>query len=131
MARISADDWDAERWPHFSVRELACQHCGRLSMEEEFLDDLETMRELIGPMRISSGYRCDGHPIEAAKETPGSHSKGIAVDVACRGQGAFMVLQAALDDGSMWGIGVSQQGESRFIHLDQLEADYRPSLWSY
>lgn len=128
--RITDADWDSERWPNFSIRELACQHCGRLEMEEDFLDDLQTMREAVGPMRITSGYRCDGHPIEAAKPTPGSHSKGVAVDVACRGQGAFNVLHAALDVG-MWGIGVAQKGDNRFIHLDQLNADYRPSVWSY
>tara|TARA_Y100001963_G_scaffold63579_1_gene88565 strand:+ start:994 stop:1293 length:300 start_codon:yes stop_codon:yes gene_type:complete len=99
-------------------------------MNEDFMDSLQAMREQVGPMQITSGYRCPKHGIEILKKAPGSHSKGVAVDVACRGQGAFNVLRAALEQG-MVGIGVSQQGDSRFIHLDQLSASYRPTIWSY
>ena len=128
--KFTADSWPKDRWPNFSFSEMSCQHCGECDMNEDFMDDLQAMREQVGPMTITSGYRCPEHGIEILKKAPGSHSKGVAVDVACRGQGAFNVLRAALEQG-MVGIGVSQQGDSRFIHLDQLSASYRPTIWSY
>ena len=128
--KFTAENWPKDRWPNFSFKEIACQHCQECDINEDFMDDLQTMREFVGPMKITSGYRCPSHPIEAAKPAPGSHSKGLAVDVSCRGQGAFNVVRAGLEQG-MLGIGVSQQGDSRFIHLDQLSASYRPSIWSY
>jgi zinc D-Ala-D-Ala carboxypeptidase len=128
--KLTAETWPTDRWRNFSFKEMSCQHCGECDLNEDFMDDLQTMREFVGPMKITSGYRCPEHPIEKAKKAPGSHSKGLAVDVACRGQGAFNVLRAGVEQG-MFGIGVSQMGDHRFIHLDQLNAAYRPSVWSY
>ena len=102
-------------------------------MQPEFLSILERIRARYGaPMRISSGYRCPEHPVEASKPSPGAHSTGLAVDVLIYGDRALELMQIALEEG-IHGLGVSQKGDhsSRFIHLDILEGRGRPNCWSY
>ncbi len=128
--------WPRERWPNFTFNEMACTHCGVCDVDELFMDTLQLIRnELSTAMQITSGYRCADHPIEVLKAKPGSHEKGCAVDVACWGARAYRLLQAACKDDRMAGIGIHQSPKApnakRFLHLDQLVADYRPALWSY
>lgn len=83
------------------------------------------------PMRITSGYRCPEHPIEAKKDKPGAHASGLACDVGVDGKQAYELMKHAFALG-FTGIGVSQKGSGpRFIHLDMLEEAPRPNIWSY
>ena len=82
------------------------------------------------PMRITSGYRCPEHPLEAKKSKPGAHASGLACDVGVDGQEAYDILKLAFQLGFK-GIGVNQKGTGRFIHLDMLEEAPRPNVWSY
>ena len=95
---------------------------------------LQELRDSYGkPMRITSGYRCPNHPIEAAKSKPGAHASGRAVDVAVSHNEAYILLRLAVRMGFS-GIGVQQKGDGRFLHLDDLETKdgfMRPTVWSY
>ena len=76
--QVDPNDW---QWRHFGPHELACPHCLALRIDPFTLDQLEAARVLYGaPIRIASFYRCRKHPIEAAKLTPGPHTRGTAVD---------------------------------------------------
>jgi zinc D-Ala-D-Ala carboxypeptidase len=122
-------DWS--RYPNFKADEFKCSHCGDNEIKEELLDKLQALRSRYGkPMRITSGYRCPRHPIEAAKSAPGPHSSGLACDVGVEGADAHKLLGLALDAGFR-GIGVQQKGTGRFLHLDLLNAPNRPTVWSY
>jgi uncharacterized protein YcbK (DUF882 family) len=122
-------DWS--RYPNFKADEFKCSHCGDNEIKEELLDKLQALRSRYGkPMRITSGYRCPRHPIEAAKSAPGPHSSGLACDVGVEGADAHKLLGLALDAGFK-GIGVQQKGTGRFLHLDLLNASNRPTVWSY
>ena len=95
---------------------------------------LQDLRDSFGkPMRVTSGYRCPDHPIEARKDKVGAHAHGRAVDIAVRGPDAYALIMLAMRQG--WqGIGVQQKGDVRFIHLDDLTAKEgwpRPTIWSY
>ena len=47
------------RWPNFTPKEIACRHCGELSINEDFLDKLQRQRSGVGrPIVVSSVYRC-------------------------------------------------------------------------
>ena len=128
--------WPSDRWPNFSFGELACSETGECRMDPLTMDRLQLLRSQYGqPLIISSGYRSPEHKIEAAKPTgPGTHAKGRAIDVACAGVDAYEILTEALIVG-FTGIGVSQQGAARFLHLDDLgpgeHSVPRPSIWSY
>ena len=121
-------------YKYFTVDELKCQHCGKHNMDDKFMVKIESLRHELGfPFTVTSAYRCPDHPIEARKASPGAHASGRAIDIACQGDKAHKLLQAALRMG-LSGIGVNQKGSGRFIHLDDLENDSgrpRPWVWSY
>ena len=122
-------DW--RLYPNFSASEFNCSHCGKNEMTPEFLSKLQALRMAYGaPMRITSGYRCSEHPIEAKKMKPGAHASGCACDVAVDGQQAHKLLKLAFELG-FTGIGVNQKTSGRFIHLDTLTEAPRPNVWSY
>tara|TARA_R100000808_G_C2103397_1_gene119775 strand:+ start:332 stop:742 length:411 start_codon:yes stop_codon:yes gene_type:complete len=133
--RFTEATWPKDRWPNFSFSELACRETGECVVDEVLVDCLQRLRDKVGPVTVTSGYRSSSSSVERAKKRPGTHAMGLAVDVACAGKEAFAVLQTALDVG-FTGIGVSQKGENRFLHLDIVTHldDFpatRPSVWSY
>lgn len=122
-------------WENFTRDEFQCTHCGENEIRDDLIDALQVVRTRCGfPLRVSSGYRCADHPAERRKERPGTHHEGVAADIAVsRGQ-AHRVLTEALGTGLFSGVGVSQKGDGRFIHLDMAEDSAfrpRPTVWSY
>lgn len=123
-------NWD--KYPNFSAAEFACQHCGAQGVQEKLVARLQALRAEYGkPMRITSGYRCPQHPVEARKSAPGAHALGLAADVAAEGAEAHRILGLAFKHGFA-GIGVQQKGTGRFIHLDVRDGELPgPVVWSY
>ena len=111
---------------HFTLNEFDCKQTGENKMDSSFLERLDTLRELCGfPFKITSGYRSPNHSIEAAKEKPGMHSLGIAVDIyAPDGITKRTIIKHALELGFN-GIGVGKS----FIHLDTRRS--YPVIWGY
>ena len=132
----TSDNWPSARWRNFVIHEISCTHCERTVLDPTAMDKLQRLRNDIGPISLTSAYRCPDHPVEQAKtKGPGSHSLGKAFDVPCRGELAYAILQAALSIG-FTGIGIAQSGDNRFIHLDCIDHldQYhapRPTIWSY
>ena len=124
---------------HFSPKEIACSHCGKMPEGDvfvSFLSMMDLLRDRCGfPLIINSWYRCPEHPIEAAKpKGPGAHSTGLACDVRVSGMKSHRVLEEAFVAGGFSGIGVNQKGDTRFIHLDAVPPKPnapRPWVWSY
>lgn len=123
-------------WQYFNTSELQCKgkDCcgGKADMHPDFMAKLVAIRRELGfPFVLSSAYRC---PIHNAKEsstgTTGPHTTGRAVDILVRGTNAYKLIEAALRHG-ITGIGVKQKGVTRFIHIDDLEGQTRPWIWSY
>ena len=118
-------------YPNFNEAEFRCSHTGKCDMQASFMEKLQQLRTEYGkPMVITSGYRDITHPIEAAKATPGIHTMGLAADVGCNGAAAYHILQIAFKIG-FTGIGVSQSGRNRFLHLDTYTKPPRSNVWSY
>lgn len=116
---------------YFSKDELSCSCCGRYKFDPQFLIILNAIREQVGPMPVSSGYRCPDHPIESRKANgPGEHSTGMAVDIAVSGDRAHKLLEVAMKY-RIPRIGVNQKGSARFIHLGVNEDLPNPTVWSY
>lgn len=121
---------------HFKESELRCRcGCGQTHMDKAFMQKLEDLRQAMElPLVISSGYRCPAH--NAAVSTTGEggpHTTGCAVDIAISGYEAHRLLLFASYIG-FTGVGVSQRGDKRFIHLDDLPPSTtrpRPWVWSY
>ena len=122
-------DWS--KYPNFSEAELKCSHTGKCAMDAGFMEKLQALRTELGEgMTITSGYRDATHPVEASKARPGTHVRGVAVDVACDGQQSYRITALAFKHG-FTGIGVKQSGAGRFLHLDTFAGGPRPNIWSY
>ena len=123
-------DWG--KYPNFKAAEFKCTHCGADGVKPELLDKIQALRTAYGkPMKVTSGYRCPQHPIEAKKSTPGAHALGLACDIGVEGGEAYSVLKLAFAAG-FTGIGVQQKGSGRFIHLDIRNGELPgPTVWSY
>ena len=126
-------DWDD--YPNFSPKEFQCSCCGEVDMDADFMFALQAIRSDYGkPMTITSGYRCENHPVEAKKQTTtiSPHRTGKAADIGCRGTDAYEILNLALAYGAT-GIGIAQKGDGRFLHIDTLDGEdrLRPWIWSY
>ena len=123
-------------YKYFLPHELRCSHCAAERMQPHFMENIITLRELLGfPFIVTSAYRCKNHPIEVRKDSPGAHTTGQALDINVYGNNAHRLLDAALRAGFS-GVGISQKGEhlKRFIHLDNLgtsDTRPRPTVWSY
>tara|TARA_Y100001951_G_C11282991_1_gene266652 strand:+ start:429 stop:791 length:363 start_codon:yes stop_codon:yes gene_type:complete len=115
----------------FTDNELKCQHCGKLNPHGAFvvfMERIQKLRDIYGkPLKVTSGYRCEDHPIEAKKQQAGQHSLA-AIDLGVSGKDAYLLTKIAFELG-FTGIGVSQRkGVPRFIHLDDRTV---PAIWSY
>ena len=136
--------WDSDRWPNFSVKEIAQRSSGwdkgrtPVKIIPSFVDKVQKLRTLVNePLRISSWYRGPVYNNSISSTgTSGPHTTGRAVDIACHGETAYTVLRLAYTIG-FTGIGVKQKGDinGRFIHLDDLQENEtkgpRPWIWSY
>ena len=118
-------DW--KRWPNFQPWEFTCNRTGRCEMNEAFMDRLQRLRDILGfSLVVNSGFRDPTHPVEAAKDRPGIHTLGRAVDIAAGSQKQFKIMKAAVELG-FTGFGFART----FIHIDDLDEAPRPNVWTY
>ena len=113
-------------YKHFDISEFRCRETGENDMKEEFIHMLDELRERCGfPFTITSGYRSTKHSIEVRKEQPGTHTQGIAADIAVtNGFQRMNIVHEALKMG-FGGIGVAKG----FVHVDMRPTT--PVMWTY
>ena len=135
---MNYDSWrdvpkDVWRWSSFSPEEMACKGTGTILIIPEFMDKLQALRDAVGPLAVSSGFRSFQYNAEIGGAV-GVHDSGRAVDLIVDRALAYNVLAIAPALGFL-GIGIKQKGNGRFIHLDDLKNHEtkgpRPTVWSY
>ena len=111
---------------YFSLAEFACSETGDNKIKPSFVAEMDDLRDACGfPFVITSGYRSPLHSVEAAKAKPGTHSEGIAADVAVNGgHQRHLIVKYAMALG-FEGIGVAKT----FVHVDKRTTT--PVVWSY
>ena len=117
--------------PNFSKAEMRCK-CGKCredEMDGEFMRMLQELRNKVGPLRISSGRRCETHNRASGGYPKSAHLQGQGSDIQVFGPRALKVVEQSRRLGFS-GIGISQKGDhkDRFVHIDILP---REALWSY
>ncbi len=112
--RLDLTGW---RWPHFSARELSCdcrRHCkGEYYHDVAFLDALEALRALVGPIKINSARRCKGHNRAVGGARSSMHMRTLAADIAIGTHKRGDLARGALKAGFR-GIGYGRT----FLHVD-------------
>ena len=123
-------NWN-EEWCNFTPDEVKCQHCGELKIDEELMDLVQEARENLGPLRITSGYRCSEHNNNISSTGPsGPHTTGKALDI---GTSNSQQRKELIDyfATKVSGLGIAKS----FIHIDLLTDDdgfdARPNCWTY
>ena len=113
-------------YKHFDISEFRCRETGENDMKEEFIHMLDELRERCGfAFTITSGYRSTKHSIEVRKENPGTHTQGIAADIAVsNGFQRMNIVHEALKMG-FGGIGVAKT----FVPVDIRPTT--PVMWTY
>ena len=125
-----ATNWD-QSWVNFKPEEVSCSHCGELKIHEDIMDLLQEARNYLGPLSITSAYRCSTHNAAVSSTgTNGPHTTGKAIDIAVRDsqhRKELITYFAPL----VQGLGIAKS----FIHIDLLyEEDgfeQRPNSWVY
>jgi len=123
-----------KKWKYFTVDEMKCKGTGKCEMDPAFMTWLDGLRELYGkPIIITSGYRTPEYNKLIGGANNSAHIYGKAADIAVSGEDAYKLVGLAIKLGFS-GIGVSQKGEGRFIHIDTADStdkQPRPHIWSY
>jgi zinc D-Ala-D-Ala carboxypeptidase len=115
-----------KEFKYFKKEDFDCQQTGNNEMQEDFIHILDQLRAACGfPFYITSGYRCpNGHSLELAKAKPGTHTQGIAADIAVTGG----VQRRAIVNHAL-AMGMSVGVAKTFVHVDIRKTT--PVLWCY
>lgn len=101
---------------------------GKKNMSEQFIRKFDMLRNLYRkPIIITSGYRTASYNQQIGGAERSMHLQGKAADILVQGGDAYELLGLAYVVG-LKGVGISQKGGNRFIHLDDRE---QPTIWSY
>jgi len=95
------------------------------------MDFLQTARDDLGPLSITSAYRCQDHNNSVSKTGfNGPHTTGLAVDISVKDSQHRKKLITYFAD-KVTGLGIAKS----FIHIDLLTAEdgfeMRPNSWVY
>ena len=120
-----------ESWENFQPKEVSCSHCGELKIHEDIMDLLQEARNDLGPLSITSGYRCSEHNSNVSSTgANGPHTTGKALDIAVKNSQHRKQLIEYFAP-KVTGLGIAKS----FIHIDLLyEEDgfeMRPNSWVY
>ena len=123
-------DWDPS-WVNFKPEEFQCSHCQALKIHSDIMDLLQEARGELGPMSITSGYRCSEHNNNVSSTGPnGPHTTGKAVDISVRDSQHRKQLITYFAP-IVTGLGIAKS----FIHIDLLSEEdgfeMRPNSWVY
>ena len=122
-------DWK-EKWVNFSLEEFKCSCCGLVDINSDLLDLLQTAREVVGPLQITSAYRCPEHNNNVSSTgLSGPHTTGKSVDIHISNSQHRKKLIDYFTS-KVTGLGIAKS----FIHIDILTSDevpHRPNCWLY
>jgi len=123
-------NWDSY-WVNFKPEEFECSHCNILKISSDLMDFIQTARDDLGPLSITSGYRCSEHNAAVSKTgANGPHTTGKAIDISVRDSQHRKQLITYFAP-IVTGLGIAKS----FIHIDLLNADdgfeMRPNSWVY
>jgi len=97
-------------------------------MDSCFLEMLDSARDIAGiPFKINSGYRTLEHNAKVGGVNSSSHTRGLAVDIACKDSRARFIIVSALKDAGFTRIGISNS----FIHVDSDSDKAQDVIWTY
>ena len=124
-------DW-MEKWKNFELNEFKCKcGCDEVKINSDMLDLIQEARDELGPLSISSAFRCSSHnsSVSSTGES-GPHTTGHALDITVKDSQHRKQLIDWFAT-KVTGLGIAKS----FIHIDNLTSqegfDMRPNAWKY
>ena len=122
-------DWK-EKWVNFSYDECKCSCCGLVDVSSDLLDLLQEARNILGPLQLTSFYRCPSHNDSVSSTGPtGPHTTGKSCDIhVSNSQHRKLLIDYFTNKVS--GLGIAKT----FIHIDIISPEdltHRPNCWLY
>ena len=123
-------DWK-EKWKNFNLDEFKCKcGCDHVSIHSDLLYLLQTARNILGPIQITSAFRCNEHNDKVSSTgLSGPHTTSKAVDIHVSNSQHRKELIDYFAP-KVTGLGIAKT----FIHIDILspeELSHRPNCWLY
>ena len=123
-------NWNSN-WVNFKPEELECSHCQTLMIHSGLMNLIQKARDNLGPLSITSGYRCSDHNDKVSSTGPtGPHTTGMAADISVKDSRHRKQLITYFAN-KVTGLGIAKS----FIHIDLLDSDrgfeMRPNCWVY
>ena len=123
-------DWK-EKWKNFNLDEFRCKcGCGHVSVHSDLLDLLQNARNILGPLQITSFYRCPSHNDSVSSTgLSGPHTTGRSCDLHVSNSQHRKLLIDYFTN-KVTGLGIAKT----FIHIDIIspeELPHRPNCWLY
>jgi len=115
---------------YFKRGEFNCKcGCNTNYIDDDFLNAIDSARRISGiPYRISSGYRCENHPL-SVKNPTSSHVKGIASDIKFTNGKNLALIMSGLGGAGFERFGIDFK--NKFIHADLDQTKVSPTIWGY
>ena len=118
-------NWDKNRWPNFSCKELASPDTGEIWWDTRFFDMLQKLRDKIEvPLQINSGHRTKEHNLSVGGAKMSRHVFAMAVDISLHNISDKYELYRQAKKIGFTGFGFG----SNFLHVDTRES---PAHWFY
>jgi uncharacterized protein YcbK (DUF882 family) len=121
-----------EKWKNFKLDEFKCKcGCDEVKINSDMLDLIQEARDELGPLSISSAFRCSSHnsSVSSTGEN-GPHTTGHALDITVKDSQHRKQLIDWFAT-KVTGLGIAKS----FIHIDNLTSDngfdMRPNAWKY
>lgn len=109
---------------HEKVSRFCCPCCQIDKMEPAAIIMLERLESIVGPIIVTSAYRCPKHNKEVGGEPGSLHMQGIAFDILSKDGPDRIRLLTEARKLSFGGFGIGKN----FIHID-LRKNF--AMWTY
>lgn len=128
MMMALVDSMGSRTLKHFKIDEFKCSCCGMVTMDGNFLAQLDEAREIAGTsFVITSGFRCEKHNRDVGGSPQSSHLHGKAADIAVGNSAERFRIIEALTQAGFSRIGIAKT----FIHVDNDNGKPHPVAWVY
>ena len=109
---------DIQLTKNFNSKEIQCKcqglDCVNQKISKEHMEKLQTLRDRVGKLKITSAFRCEAHNKKVGGSSKSTHKLGLATDIVPLEMSIKEVLKICM--GLFNGVGdYSSRG---FIHVD-------------
>mgnify|MGYP001173851072 FL=1 len=123
-------EWKTEL-KNFALDEFKCKCCSKVKIDPAIIDLVQSARDELGPLSITSAYRCPSHNASVSSTgDAGPHTTGHALDIAVKDSQHRKELIDYFAT-KVTGLGIAKT----FIHIDNLTHEHgfnmRPNAWKY